>query len=81
MSKRHLIHIEQPDAPIFNFRAAGIILDGDWVLLHRAEIDDFWAPPGGRVELGEAAAEGKRQISELELVVRRFMSYPCSEIT
>ena len=41
MSKRHLIHIEQPDAPIFNFRAAGIILDGDWVLLHRAEIDDF----------------------------------------
>ena len=77
MSKRHLIHIEQPDAPIFNFRAAGIILDGDWVLLHRAEIDDFWAPPGGRVELGEAAAESlareMREETGLEVRVGRLL--------
>jgi ADP-ribose pyrophosphatase YjhB (NUDIX family) len=55
MSNRHTIHVELPGAPTFNFRAAGIVLDEGWVLLHRSEADDFWAPPGGRVELGEPA--------------------------
>ena len=77
MSKRHIIHLEQPGAPIFNFRAAAIIIDTDWVLLHRADVDDFWAPPGGRVELGEAAAESlKREMHEeigLEVHVERLL--------
>jgi len=41
----------------FNYRVVGIAFDGDRVLLHRAEGDDFWALPGGRGELLEAARE------------------------
>ncbi|NKI97025.1 NUDIX domain-containing protein [Rhizobacter sp. SG703] len=40
----------------FHLRAAAIVVRGDDVLLHRAEGDDFWALPGGRVESGEEAA-------------------------
>jgi ADP-ribose pyrophosphatase YjhB (NUDIX family) len=39
----------------FQVRAAAIIQHDGQVLLHRAEGDDFWALPGGRVELGEDA--------------------------
>lgn len=39
----------------FHFRAAGIALHDDHVLLHRAERDDFWSLPGGRVEAMETA--------------------------
>ena len=41
----------------FNYRVVGIALDGDRVLLHRWEKDDFWALPGGRGELLEPAEE------------------------
>lgn len=36
-------------------RAAAIIVRDGALLLHRAQGDDFWALPGGRVEAGEAA--------------------------
>lgn len=45
------------DGVRFNLRAAAVIIDEGHVLLHRASDDDFWAPPGGRVEAGEASAE------------------------
>ena len=38
---------------IFNYRSAAVILHEDHVLLHRAEQDEFWALPGGRVEFHE----------------------------
>lgn len=41
----------------FNYRVVGIALDGERVLLHRWETDDFWALPGGRGELLEPATE------------------------
>ena len=41
----------------FLLRAAGIGRRGDDVLLHRAEGDDFWSLPGGRVLFGETGAE------------------------
>ena len=41
----------------FNFRVAGIAVDGDRILLHRLDKDDFWTFPGGRVELGETSQE------------------------
>lgn len=40
----------------YNLRAAALILDGDRVLLHQIEGDDFWFVPGGRVDAGELAA-------------------------
>ena len=49
----------------FNYRAAGIVLDEGWALLHRAEIDDFWVLPGGRVEMMESAEDAlKREMME-----------------
>ena len=59
----------------FNFRAAGVILSEDKVLVHKAEGDDFWALPGGRVEMGESGEaaimrEMKEEIGLLFKVVR-----------
>ncbi len=54
---------------VFSFRAAGVIVHGGNVLLHRAEHDAFWVLPGGRVEFGEDAAVAVvREIKE-ELLV------------
>lgn len=36
-------------------RTAAVITAGPRVLLHRAVSDDFWAMPGGHVEIGEAS--------------------------
>ena len=41
----------------FNYRVVGVALHEERVLLHRAEIDDFWTLPGGRGELREPAAQ------------------------
>src|ERR1035437_4785860 len=41
----------------FHLRAGGIALHEDHVLLHRLDGDEFWAIPGGRVEMGEQAGE------------------------
>lgn len=38
---------------IFNFRVAGILIHDDKVLIHRRINDDFYALPGGRVEILE----------------------------
>ncbi|HET9981024.1 MAG TPA: NUDIX hydrolase [Ktedonobacterales bacterium] len=40
----------------FNFRAAAVIVDDGYALLHRASFEDFWSLPGGRVEVGEPSA-------------------------
>ena len=70
----------------FNYRVAGVALNGDRVLIHRAEIDDFWALPGGRVEILETAEhalvrEMKEEINvevsvgRLLWVVENFFEY------
>jgi len=41
----------------FNLRVVGIALDGERVLVHRGERDDFWTLPGGRGELLEPARD------------------------
>ncbi len=56
----------------FNLRAvAAIIRDGS-VLVHRAETDDFWALPGGRVEPFEPTEETLRRemLEEMGCAVR-----------
>jgi ADP-ribose pyrophosphatase YjhB (NUDIX family) len=45
----------QRDRWQYDFRTAAVAIHKGHVLLHRAEPDNFWALPGGRVELGESA--------------------------
>ena len=40
----------------FHLRAAAIVLESEYILLHRLELDTFWALPGGRVDAGEDGA-------------------------
>lgn len=50
---------------IFLCRVAGVAIDDDRVLLHRSIHDDFWALPGGRLEVGETTSEAlRREMSE-----------------
>lgn len=41
----------------FNYRAVGVVIHNNNVLIHRAEKDDFWALPGGRVGFFETSAD------------------------
>lgn len=53
------------DGVQFNLRAAAVIIDNGYVLLHRATHEDFWSLPGGRVEVGEpSAAAIARELAE-----------------
>jgi ADP-ribose pyrophosphatase YjhB (NUDIX family) len=56
----------------FYFRVAGVMLHGDEVLLHRADYEDFWSLPGGRVEMLERADEAivRELQEELEVEAR-----------
>ncbi len=61
----------------FIYRVVGIAINGNRVLLHRAEQDDFWALPGGRGEFMEPAQETlKREMREelgVEIHVERLV--------
>jgi 8-oxo-dGTP pyrophosphatase MutT (NUDIX family) len=46
----------QLDGQHFQVRAAAVVLHDGFVLLHRAPGDEYWALPGGRVEVGEDAS-------------------------
>lgn len=89
---RHMITFDY-DNVRFGLRAAAVILHERHVLLHRAEVDDFWALPGGRVELLEPAANTLRREMHEELdaevevvrllwVLENFFQYhlPCHEL-
>jgi ADP-ribose pyrophosphatase YjhB (NUDIX family) len=39
----------------FQYRVAAMVLDADFLLLHRMQGDAFWTLPGGRVNVGESA--------------------------
>lgn len=45
----------------FKLRVCAIAVNDDKILIHRAEQDDFWALPGGHVEI-----DGNRLISLLK---------------
>ena len=49
----------------FNYRVVGVAVEKDRVLLHRADIEEFWTLPGGRVEHGEVASTAlQRELRE-----------------
>ena len=49
----------------FNYRVAGLVIHNNRALLHRLEADEFWALPGGRVELMENSQDAVlREIKE-----------------
>ena len=62
---------------MFNCRVAGIALSGDRVLLSRAEMNDSWYLPGGRVELLETTEDAlKREMQEelgVEIHIERLV--------
>lgn len=55
----------------FNARVAGVCLHENHVLLHKAGDADFWALPGGRIEVLEtsAAALAREMAEELQVQV------------
>lgn len=53
----------------FQVRAAAIIRREGHVLVHRSTTEDFWALPGGRVELGEIGSEALARELQEELGV------------
>ncbi|HYP39710.1 MAG TPA: NUDIX hydrolase [Chloroflexia bacterium] len=75
-SPREIIAFER-DSRAFGYRVAGVVVDEGRVLLQKADIDDFWIVPGGRVELREPAAESlKREMMEeigVEVTVERLL--------
>lgn len=49
----------------FNYRAAAICIEDGYVLLNRINGMDFWFLPGGRIDVGETAAEAvEREMRE-----------------
>ncbi len=52
-----MLSFETPSGLRFNYRVGGIAVQDGRVLIHRDPADDYWTPPGGRVEAGETAAE------------------------
>ena len=50
---------------VFNYRAAGILIEDGHVLLHKQTADEHWALPGGRVKVLEDSKTGlAREILE-----------------
>lgn len=45
----------------FNYRVAGIVIENGRVLVGRADWEDFWYLPGGRVEFGEPSVDSLRR--------------------
>lgn len=57
---------------VFNYRSAAVIISDGHILLHKSVKDDFWALPGGRVELFESSEDtiSRELMEELGLGAR-----------
>lgn len=68
-SERAILRVDFEEAR-FQVRAAAILRREGHILLHRAVGEEFWALPGGRVELGEPS------VGALEREILEEMSVP-----
>lgn len=53
----------------FTYRVAGVCIHNGYVLTHKSEMDDFYALPGGRVEILEFSEDALRREMREELGV------------
>lgn len=62
---------------LFNFRVGVVLINDNRVLLHRRDIDEHWALPGGRVSMFEStAATAAREVEEelgVKINVKRLL--------
>lgn len=58
----------------FTLRTAAVIIRSDSILLHRAEGNDFWSLPGGRIEPMESSADALIREMKEELKVNITIS-------
>ncbi|MDR7073988.1 NUDIX hydrolase [Fictibacillus barbaricus] len=57
-----VFHVEHE---VFNYHAAGVLINNGYVLIHRSKRETHWSLPGGRVKLGEDAKSSlRREIME-----------------
>ncbi|MEW8956805.1 NUDIX hydrolase [Clostridium sp.] len=61
---------------IFNFRVAGILIKDNSVLIHKLTSDDFYAFPGGRVEINESTENTIIREMEEELQLKVTVDRP-----
>jgi len=65
------------DGGVFNFRVAGVFIQNGMVLVHRGRDDDFYALPGGRVEMFEetsdALAREMREEMNADVLIKRLL--------
>lgn len=66
----------EKDGKQFNHRVVGVAIHEGQVLLHRAEWEDFWSLPGGRVELLEASPDALRREMREELGIEIEVDRP-----
>jgi ADP-ribose pyrophosphatase YjhB (NUDIX family) len=82
---RHMISHDVPGGR-FNFRAAGIVMRDEHVLVTHSVREQHWYLPGGRVEWGESTrdAVGREiaeelgvagEVGELAIVLENFFAY------
>lgn len=57
----------------FNFRIAGIAIDNNHVLLHRAAGDAFWTCSGGRAEIEETTSDFSK--NQVDCVKNKIMTH------
>lgn len=76
MSERRMLTWRDDDE-LFSVRVAGVAIDKDRVLLHRAAADKYWALPGGRCEFGEPARDAlvreMREELKASVIVERLL--------
>ncbi len=57
---------------IFYARAVAIIINGNKILFQKRRKDEFWALPGGKIEVGETTSETLRRELEEEIGLKNF---------
>ena len=78
--KERDINIKIQDV-LLNVRAVGVIIHGNKVLFQKRKQDEFWALPGGKIQVGEKSEDAlKRELQE-ELELKQFKIERCNSVS